>query len=100
MLGYALVREPTVTLRVSSSSFNVNAWICACQTTDRDLETKKGECLDTCQVPFFNYNCNVCNVCNVCNLDADLLFSIYYKSVTSVICYSPKVFDFISDLYL
>ena len=41
-----------------------------------------------------------CNVCNVCNLDADLLFSIYYKSVTSVICYSPKVFDFISDLYL
>ena len=23
------------------SFFNVNAWICACQTTDRDLETKK-----------------------------------------------------------
>ena len=23
------------------SVFNVNAWICACQTTDRDLETKK-----------------------------------------------------------
>ena len=25
----------------SWGSFNVNAWICACQTTDRDLETKK-----------------------------------------------------------
>ena len=27
-------------------------------------------------------------------------FRFIYKSVTSVICYSPKVFDFISDLYL
>ena len=48
-------------------------------------------------MPFFIFDCNNCNVCN---FDADLLFSIYYKSVTSVICYSPKVFDFISDLYL
>ena len=30
--------------------------------------------------------------------DADVLFSIEYKTVTLVICYSPIVFDFISDL--
>ena len=54
-----------------------NAWICACQTTDRDLETKK--CLDTCTsniMPFFIYNCNDCNACNACNFYADVLFSI------------------------
>ena len=64
MLGYVLVRQPTVILR------------------------RKSECLDMCTsniMPFFIYNCNVCNVCNVCNFDADLLFSIYYKSVMSVI---------------
>ena len=42
------------------------------------------------------YTCNNCNVCNVCNFDADLLFSIYYKSVMSVIWCRPIVFDFIS----
>ena len=36
-------------------------------------------------MPFFIYNCNNCNVFNVCNFDADLLFSINYKSVMSVI---------------
>ena len=34
---------------------------------------------------FSIYNCNNCDVCNVCNFDADLLFSIYFKSVMSVI---------------
>ena len=37
MLGYVHAIQPTVILRVSSSR-EVNAWICACQTTDRDLE--------------------------------------------------------------
>ena len=46
---------------------------------------------------FFIYNCNDCNACNACNFYADVLFSIYYKTVTPVICYSPIVFDFISD---
>ena len=81
MLGYVLVRQPTVILR------------------------RKSECLDMCTsniptmilpTPFFIYNCNNCNVCNVCNFDADLLFSIYYQSVMSVIRYRPIVFDFIS----
>ena len=36
-------------------------------------------------MPFFIYNCDNCNVCNVCNFDAELLFSIYFKSVMSVI---------------
>ena len=81
------------------SVFNVNAWICAQRATDRDLETKKVNAWIRANAIFIK-NCNVCNVCNVCNFFADLLFSIYYKSVTSVICYSPKVFDFISDLYL
>ena len=76
MLGYVLVRHPTVILRRKK-------WMLECVPS-----------------AIFIKNCNVCNVCNVCNFDADLLFSIYYKSVTSVICYSPKVFDFISDLCL
>ena len=71
----------------------MNAWICAQSTTDRDLETKKRMLgyvhlqHPTMILPmtFFIYNCNNCNVCNVCNFDADLLFSIYYKSVLSVI---------------
>ena len=46
---------------------------------------------------FFIKNCNACNACNVCNFFADLLFSILYKTVTSVICYRPIVFDFIYD---
>ena len=37
MLGYVLVRQPTAILRQNK----VNAWTCAWQTTDRDLETKK-----------------------------------------------------------
>ena len=66
MLGYVLVRQPTVILR------------------------RKIECLDMCtsNIMFFFFkkkNCNNCNVCNVCNFFADLLFSILYKSVTSVI---------------
>ena len=38
MLGYVLRQS---TDRDLESVFNVNAWICACQTPDRDLETKK-----------------------------------------------------------
>ena len=56
MLGYALVRQPTVILREFQS-----------------------ECLDTCTsniMPFFIYNCNDCNACNACNFYADVLFSI------------------------
>ena len=30
-----------LTTDLDVESFNVNAWICACQATDRDLETKK-----------------------------------------------------------
>ena len=56
MLGYVLVRQPTVILR----------------------EFQR-ECLDMCTsniMPFFIYNCNNCNACNACNFDADVLFSI------------------------
>ena len=47
---------------------------------------------------FFIKNCNVCNapVMSVIFF-ADLLFSILFKTVTSVICYRPMVFDFIYD---
>ena len=34
MLGYVLVRQPTVVLRVSSTMKKVNAWICALLTAD------------------------------------------------------------------
>ena len=43
------------------------------ETTDHDLANA------------IFYHCNNCNVCNVCNFDADFSFSIYYKSVMSVI---------------
>ena len=51
MLGYVLVRQPTVILRRNS------------------------ECFDTCQC-FFIYDCNDCNACNACNFYADVLFLI------------------------
>ena len=38
MLGFVHVGQPTVFFRVSAS-FSVNAWTCARQSTDRDLET-------------------------------------------------------------
>ena len=47
----------------------------ACQTTDRDLETKKWM-LGYVPMSFFIFNCNNCNVCDVCNFDADLCFRI------------------------
>ena len=36
VLGYVLVRQPTVILRVSSQRKKVNAWMYASRTTDRD----------------------------------------------------------------
>ena len=82
MLEHVHNRQPTVIL-----SFNVNAWICAQSTTDRDLETKKRMLgyvhlqhpTMILPMPFFIYNCNNCNVCNVCDFDADLLFSIFFN---------------------
>ena len=62
----------------------MNAWKCACQTTDRDLETKKVNAW-ICAPPTSDHDpanvivnkiCNNCNACNVCNFFADLLFSI------------------------
>ena len=70
------------------------------------LRQEKSECLDTCtagnrpwscQCHFFIYNCNncnVCNVCNVCNFDADLLCSIQFKSVMSVLWCRAYCFRF------
>ena len=78
----------------------MNAWICAQRATDRDLETKKVNAWIRANANFLYIT--VTSVTSVTSVIffADLLFSIYYKSVTPVICYSPKVFDFISDLYL
>ena len=47
MLGYALVRQPTVIFESVFVKRKVNAWICAQSTTDRVLR-RKSECLDTC----------------------------------------------------
>ena len=55
----------------------MNAWMCAPRTSDHDPANA-----------IFTYNCNNCNVCNVYNFDSVLLFSIYYKSVMSVMMYS------------
>ena len=62
----------------SWGSFNVNARICACQTTDRDLVTKKWMLgyVHLEHNAFFIYNCNHCNACNACFFYADVLFSI------------------------
>ena len=40
-LGYVHNRQPTVILREFQRGEKVNAWICPCQATDRDLGTKK-----------------------------------------------------------
>ena len=100
MLGYVLTSQPTVILSEFqrecldmclsdngpwSWDEKVNARICAPPTSDHDPANA-----------FFTENCNNCNVCNFCNFDAELLFSIYKKSVMSVIWCRPIVFDFIS----
>ena len=54
----------------------MNAWICACQSSDRDLEDEKVNASIRANAFFFNYNCNDCNACNACNFYADELFSI------------------------
>ena len=36
-------------------------------------------------MPYFNQICNTCNDCNVCTFPAAVPFSIYYKTVMSVI---------------
>ena len=62
MLGYVLVRQPTVILR------------------------RKSECLDMCTsniMPFFTVT--TVNVCNVCKFDADLLFSIYCVDIKGLV---------------
>ena len=73
MLGYVLVRQPTVILR------------------------RKSECFDTCQCFFLIITVTTVTPVMPVFFYADVLLSIYYKPVTPVICYSPIVFDFISD---
>ena len=74
-----------------SASFCVNAWFCAPQATDRDLESfnvvKKGMLgyVHRGRPTMILHSRKICNICNVCNFYADILFWYWWKSVIFVI---------------
>ena len=72
----AYTNTSTNTHTLHTHHTHTNAWTRAQSTTDRDLDTKKSECLDMCtDAPptMFLHSIKICNICNVCDFMRTLL---------------------------